>query len=380
MYHNNCRLADDADRLRLATRTLAVWTELRSGSADDRGERHHPHRHQPSPTPARSAVPRGVGHAAAHPVPGNDRPGPRRRRPCRRRLRRCDVRLRRLRALLHRRRSARPRSPRGGARQHRVPRRPTVAARRRVVGSRRPDPRPAGLVARRGARLAHPCVRLVRRSSTGPGDGRPRTRRGRHGVPSAQGPVRSAGAERRPRRGPRDPRRRRRGHRADGRLQPGLADAVGHRCRRGTSSAPPRSRTSSPPSTCTGWRSRCTAATTTGSPNCGGASTSGSPAESSTREPYEFRELLERDCLDVFQPDCVCTQGITGLRRLADDVVGAGKTFTPHTWGNGIGLLANAHLTAGTVGAPFLEFPFDPPEWTTARPRLHADRDDRGRR
>ena len=86
-----------------------------------------------------------------------------------------------------------------------------------------------------------------------------------------------------------------------------------------------------------------------------------------TREPYEFRELLERDCLDVFQPDCVCTQGLTGLRRLAHDVVAAGKTFSPHTWGNGIGLLANAHLTAGTVGTPFLEFPFDPPEWTTAR-------------
>ena len=32
-----------------------------------------------------------------------------------------------------------------------------------------------------------------------------------------------------------------------------------------------------------------------------------------TREPYEFRELLERDCLDVFQPDCVCSQGISGL-------------------------------------------------------------------
>ncbi len=86
-----------------------------------------------------------------------------------------------------------------------------------------------------------------------------------------------------------------------------------------------------------------------------------------TREPYEFAELLRHDCLDVFQPDCCCTQGITGLRRLAADVVAAGKVFTPHTWGNGIGLLANAHLTAGTVGAPFLEFPFDPPEWTTAR-------------
>ncbi len=86
-----------------------------------------------------------------------------------------------------------------------------------------------------------------------------------------------------------------------------------------------------------------------------------------TREPYEFAELLRHDCLDVFQPDCVCTHGITGLRRLAADVEAAGHMFTPHTWGNGIGLLANAHLTAGATSAPFLEFPFDPPEWTTAR-------------
>jgi L-alanine-DL-glutamate epimerase-like enolase superfamily enzyme len=86
-----------------------------------------------------------------------------------------------------------------------------------------------------------------------------------------------------------------------------------------------------------------------------------------TRERYEFAELLRHDCLDVFQPDCCCTLGITGLRGLAADIVAAGRVFTPHTWGNGIGLLANAHLTAGTVGAPFLEFPFDPPEWTTAR-------------
>ena len=86
-----------------------------------------------------------------------------------------------------------------------------------------------------------------------------------------------------------------------------------------------------------------------------------------TREPYEFRELLERGCLDVFQPDCVCTGGITGLAELAREVAAAGAIFTPHTWGNGIGLLANLHLTAGTVDTPFIEFPFDPPEWTTAR-------------
>lgn len=86
-----------------------------------------------------------------------------------------------------------------------------------------------------------------------------------------------------------------------------------------------------------------------------------------TREPYEFRELLRRNCLDVFQPDCICTMGISGLRHLAVDVERAGKIFTPHTWGNGIGVMANLHLTAGVANPPFVEFPFDPPEWTTAR-------------
>ena len=48
-----------------------------------------------------------------------------------------------------------------------------------------------------------------------------------------------------------------------------------------------------------------------------------------TREPYEFAELLRRDCLDVFQPDCVCTQGITGLRRLAAADRGGGPGLHP---------------------------------------------------
>jgi L-alanine-DL-glutamate epimerase-like enolase superfamily enzyme len=30
-------------------------------------------------------------------------------------------------------------------------------------------------------------------------------------------------------------------------------------------------------------------------------------------------------------------------------------------------MMANLHLTAGTVAAPFIEFPFDPPEWSLAR-------------
>lgn len=86
-----------------------------------------------------------------------------------------------------------------------------------------------------------------------------------------------------------------------------------------------------------------------------------------TREPYEFRELLERDCLDVFQPDAVCSGGITGLARVARAVADRGRVFTPHTWGNGIGLMANLQLTAGTVGAPFIEWPLDGREWSAER-------------
>jgi L-alanine-DL-glutamate epimerase-like enolase superfamily enzyme len=29
--------------------------------------------------------------------------------------------------------------------------------------------------------------------------------------------------------------------------------------------------------------------------------------------------------------------------------------------------MANLHLAAGCIGAPFLEFPYDPPEWTVER-------------
>lgn len=89
-----------------------------------------------------------------------------------------------------------------------------------------------------------------------------------------------------------------------------------------------------------------------------------------TREPYEFRELLDRGCLDVFQPDVVCTMGFGRLTELARRVVTAGRGFTPHTWGNGIGVLANLHLAAGAVGhegTGWVEFPYDPPEWTLER-------------
>lgn len=86
-----------------------------------------------------------------------------------------------------------------------------------------------------------------------------------------------------------------------------------------------------------------------------------------TREPSMLEDLVERRCVDVLQPDASLTCGITGAARLAGVAADAGVSFSPHTWGNGIGLLANAHLYAGCQGGPWLEFPIDPPEWTPER-------------
>jgi L-alanine-DL-glutamate epimerase-like enolase superfamily enzyme len=85
------------------------------------------------------------------------------------------------------------------------------------------------------------------------------------------------------------------------------------------------------------------------------------------REMSELRDVIQEGCLDVVQPDVVSIGGITGLAKVAAMAAANGITFTPHTWGNGIGLLANAHVVAGTTDPTWLEFPWDPPEWTIER-------------
>ena len=83
-----------------------------------------------------------------------------------------------------------------------------------------------------------------------------------------------------------------------------------------------------------------------------------------------FSELdlaLEADALDVFQPDVVLALGVSGARTLAELALRRNRWFTPHTWTNGIGLLANLHVCAGVGGGPYLEFPYDPPGWTPER-------------
>ncbi len=86
-----------------------------------------------------------------------------------------------------------------------------------------------------------------------------------------------------------------------------------------------------------------------------------------TRQLHELRDLVTSGCVDVVQPDVALVGGITGLRRIATLAQEHNLTFTPHTWTNGMGVVANAHLVAGLVDAPFLEFPYDPPEWDLDR-------------
>jgi D-galactarolactone cycloisomerase len=85
------------------------------------------------------------------------------------------------------------------------------------------------------------------------------------------------------------------------------------------------------------------------------------------RTPALLDAYLEAEALDVYQPDAVLAVGFARARDLGRRVLERGLVFTPHTWTNGIGLLANLHLCAGIGGGPYLEFPYDPPGWTPER-------------
>ncbi len=86
-----------------------------------------------------------------------------------------------------------------------------------------------------------------------------------------------------------------------------------------------------------------------------------------TRQIHELRDLIVSGCVDIVQPDAALVGGITGLRRVLTMAQEHNVVFTPHTWTNGMGLTANAHLVAGLGDSPFIEFPYDPPEWSLER-------------
>jgi D-galactarolactone cycloisomerase len=86
-----------------------------------------------------------------------------------------------------------------------------------------------------------------------------------------------------------------------------------------------------------------------------------------TRTVPELLAYLDADALDVYQPDVVLAVGMSRAHLIAELALLKNLWFTPHTWTNGVGVLANLHVAAGVGGGPFLEFPFDPPGCTPER-------------
>ena len=85
------------------------------------------------------------------------------------------------------------------------------------------------------------------------------------------------------------------------------------------------------------------------------------------REAAQARDLVVRGGVDVIQPDVVLAGGIGGCRRIAALADLHGRTWSPHTWSNGYGLVANLHAALAFSTCPYIEVPFDPPAWSAAR-------------
>ena len=82
------------------------------------------------------------------------------------------------------------------------------------------------------------------------------------------------------------------------------------------------------------------------------------------RSTAEARELVLRGGVDVVQTDVVLAGGIEGCRRVAALAEQEGRSWSPHTWSNGYGLLANLHAALAFSSCPYIEVPFDPPAWS----------------
>jgi L-alanine-DL-glutamate epimerase-like enolase superfamily enzyme len=86
-----------------------------------------------------------------------------------------------------------------------------------------------------------------------------------------------------------------------------------------------------------------------------------------TRTFQQSLAALDADAFDVYQQDVVLAGGMLRARTIAELALARGRWYTPHTWTNGLGLLANLHVAAGVGGGPYIEFPYDPPGWTPER-------------
>jgi L-alanine-DL-glutamate epimerase-like enolase superfamily enzyme len=85
------------------------------------------------------------------------------------------------------------------------------------------------------------------------------------------------------------------------------------------------------------------------------------------RRVDEAVDLVVRGGVDVVQADVLFVGGLEGGRRVAAAAESHGRAWSPHTWSNGVGLVANLHGALGCSTAQWIEVPYDPPSWSAER-------------
>ena len=79
------------------------------------------------------------------------------------------------------------------------------------------------------------------------------------------------------------------------------------------------------------------------------------------RGVHEYRWMLEQSVFDIFQPDIMVADGVTGLREIANLVKAHNKILIPHHGGGNLGTIAQLHAIASWPHAPWIEILHDPP-------------------
>ncbi len=71
---------------------------------------------------------------------------------------------------------------------------------------------------------------------------------------------------------------------------------------------------------------------------------------------HEFRELIERGCIDVAQPDIGRVGGFIEARAICEMARERELIVVPHCWKTAVSLTATAHLAFNTPHCAFIEY------------------------
>jgi len=74
-----------------------------------------------------------------------------------------------------------------------------------------------------------------------------------------------------------------------------------------------------------------------------------------------YRELLQRECFDIVQPDAAFSGGILETRKIGVVAEAFGVQCIPHIWGTAHSVAANLQLAATLPNCAWMECPHDPP-------------------